>query len=211
MPSQKDGVARPGDREDPHGVVDPRVLPERGEDARAGWPAATATIVAISASWSDSAKRSLISSHDRRARPHRACRSRAAPSPHPGDELLPDRLVEAERARSLSSFSFWSERALAREAQLDDVAGHDAHQEEDQHRHPQQRGDHQQERASARYLPASPSTRPALERACTPRRRAAVGRRRLAAHSVEPHGVELVVQVVAGRDRPALHLARCAG
>src|SRR6266536_3497348 len=67
------------------------------------------------------------------ARPHRGAEVQPDQPPHPRDELLPEGLVEAEA------------RPLRREAQLDDIAGHDAHKKEDEDRDAEERRDHQEE------------------------------------------------------------------
>src|SRR2546427_9831354 len=94
-------------------------------------------------------------------------------------ELLPERLVQAEPGALRVEVLFLRERALAGEAQLDEVARHHAHQEEDEHRDAEQRRDHQDQSLDDVLAHASLLS--------------------------QPHRVELVVQVVARRDRPSLY------
>src|SRR5204862_6504519 len=79
------------------------------------------------------------------AGPHRRPEITAEQSAHPVDELTPQRLVEPE-ARALDVERLLGcERALAGEAQLHDVAGHHAHEKEDEHRDADPRREHQED------------------------------------------------------------------
>ena len=145
--------------------------------------------------------------------PHRDAEITDEDARHPVDELLPQRLVEAE-ADTLGGDGLRADlTAFDRKTKLDDVAGQHPQQHEHQHGDPEQRRDHQQEpldRVSQHGVPAPPgflTWRPLLAPGARCKDRLAPGVRRKDRRSlVEPDVLQILVQVMARRHVPALDL-----
>jgi hypothetical protein len=83
--------------------------------------------------------------HHRPAGPHGDAEVADEDAGHPVDELPPHGLVEPEPGALGIDGGLAHLAAFGEQAQLHHVAGHQAQQDEDQHRHAEQRRDHQQD------------------------------------------------------------------
>jgi len=133
-----------GDREDPHDVVHPGVLLERRHHAeRDGQRDRDERRHHGQLEAQGGPELDLLD--DGRARPHRGPEVQPHDAEHPGEELLPERPVEPEPGALLVEVLLLGEGALARETQFHDVPGHHPHEKEDEHRHPEEGRDHQEQ------------------------------------------------------------------
>ena len=77
------------------------------------------------------------------ARPHGEAKIQPHHPPQPIQELAPQRAVQTEPGTFLGDQLSIEELPLGK-AHLDNIAGHNAHQHKDQHRHPEQGREYQQ-------------------------------------------------------------------
>ena len=101
-------------------------------------------MVAMMATCSDSSRRMRDFLDHRPVGPHRLAEVERGHADHPVGELVDQRLVEAEPLALHVDHFLRDVAAVAAQLHLDHVARNDAQHEEHQHRHAEQRRDHQQ-------------------------------------------------------------------
>ena len=141
-PERRDRQA--ADRQNPDHIVDPGIAEQRGQRAhRNGEQDRDHGRHQGDLQRQFEPQRDLL--HHRPLGPHRLAEVELRHADHPLAELDEQRLVEAESLALQLDRLLRDAAAVAAQLDLDDVARHDAQHEEHEHRHADQRRDHQQD------------------------------------------------------------------